>query len=244
MSLRHSGVAAIIIIVLIIIVIITIIAKSSANENDGKNIEGDNIMVLIAHPDDEAMFFTPTLVQMKKLGKKLHVICLSNGNYEGLGHKRENELYLSLSKFNITRDNICIGSFTDGPDQDWNTEDIANIIDKYVKKWNIDTIITFDDMGVSGHPNHIACFNATQYYLRDLSPLVNGVALKSVGGIEKFIGPLSLLGSKGSNSCTLSGYRKAWNQMADHSSQFTWYRKLFIIFSQYSYVNKLDNVRT
>lgn len=31
----------------------------------------------------------------------------------------------------------------------------------------------------------------------------------------------------------------AWQAMAIHHSQFVWYRKLFVIFSRYAYMNTL-----
>ena len=46
------------------------------------------ITLVIAHPDDECMFFYPTISR----AKRLHIICLSNGGYDGLGEQREKEL--------------------------------------------------------------------------------------------------------------------------------------------------------
>lgn len=42
----------------------------------------DNILILTAHPDDECMFFGPTITSLKTLTKsRLHVLCLSTGKY-------------------------------------------------------------------------------------------------------------------------------------------------------------------
>jgi len=58
------------------------------------SIKGKNILYVISHPDDEAMFFQPSIVTLKQ-ENKLHLLCLSNGNAEGLGREREKELELS-----------------------------------------------------------------------------------------------------------------------------------------------------
>ncbi len=35
--------------------------------------------VVIAHPDDESMFFTPTLLALQRRGQRAAVLCLSSG---------------------------------------------------------------------------------------------------------------------------------------------------------------------
>ena len=43
------------------------------------------ICLLIAHPDDEAMFFSPTVLALTRpeLGNHLKILCLSNGMFFG-----------------------------------------------------------------------------------------------------------------------------------------------------------------
>ena len=36
-------------------------------------------LLLIAHPDDESMFFAPTIIRLQELGVNLSLLCLSNG---------------------------------------------------------------------------------------------------------------------------------------------------------------------
>ena len=45
-------------------------------------LRGKRICILIAHPDDEVMFFNPTLIALndKELGNHVKVLCLSNGD--------------------------------------------------------------------------------------------------------------------------------------------------------------------
>lgn len=45
------------------------------------------ILLLIAHPDDEAMFFSPALTWLTRpnLGNQVMILCLSSGDADGLG---------------------------------------------------------------------------------------------------------------------------------------------------------------
>ena len=55
------------------------------------------ICLLIAHPDDEAMFFSPTVLALARpnTGNHFKILCLSSGNAEGLGETRKKELVKS-----------------------------------------------------------------------------------------------------------------------------------------------------
>lgn len=60
-------------------------------------LRNKRICLLIAHPDDEAMFFAPTVLALTAPGTGNHVkiLCLSSGNAEGLGDTRKRELVKS-----------------------------------------------------------------------------------------------------------------------------------------------------
>ena len=46
-----------------------------------------NVLFVIAHPDDEAMFFVPSILSLGEFeGYCLHVLCLSSGNFLRLRH--------------------------------------------------------------------------------------------------------------------------------------------------------------
>lgn len=55
------------------------------------------ICLLIAHPDDEAMFFAPTMLALTRpeLGNHVKILCLSSGDAAGLGATRKRELVKS-----------------------------------------------------------------------------------------------------------------------------------------------------
>ena len=92
------------------------------------------IVLLIAHPDDEAMFFSPTLLALTapSLGNHVKILCLSTGNADGLGETRRKELVDSAMKLGVRRkEDVFVvddRKFVDGMDQNWNTTDIAQLL--------------------------------------------------------------------------------------------------------------------
>ncbi|KAL0354974.1 UNVERIFIED_CONTAM: hypothetical protein Sradi_3944300 [Sesamum radiatum] len=75
--------------------------------------------------------------------------------------------------------------------------------------------------------------------------------LVSTNIVRKYIGPvdiwLSILSGRclksGQSHCLINLYpRRSYNAMAQHSSQWVWYRKLFVAFSSYTYVNTLKKI--
>lgn len=60
-------------------------------------LRNKRICLLIAHPDDEAMFFAPTVLALTRpeLGNHVKILCLSSGDAAGLGETRKKELVKS-----------------------------------------------------------------------------------------------------------------------------------------------------
>lgn len=154
-------------------------------------LEHPRVLLVIAHPDDEAMFFGPTLCCLDP--SQTFVLCLSNGNADGLGSIREEELLKSCSQFGIQSDCTSIDSngartrlndsissshpsshvriinSVDLPDSmtlHWETRIVRDYVLTQVKLWNIDVIVTFDEGGVSGHINHIDAYRGVVSALR------------------------------------------------------------------------------
>lgn len=78
--------------------------------SDGVNGGRQRILLLTAHPDDECMFFAPTLLALlrethgdAKKNSEVHSLCLSNGDADGLGAIREKELEESLDVLGIMK---------------------------------------------------------------------------------------------------------------------------------------------
>ena len=81
------------------------ILSTPAHKNIGLLADSSsNILLLTAHPDDECMFFAPTLLALQETLKPpptLYSLCLSVGNADGLGDVRRHELAASLDVLGI-----------------------------------------------------------------------------------------------------------------------------------------------
>ncbi|CAH0478151.1 unnamed protein product [Peronospora belbahrii] len=228
-------------------------------------------LLVTAHPDDESMFFLPLLhsLQSKQDDNKsndhwqTHLLCLSRGNYDGLGNVREKELQACATYIGLSMDHAHVledPELQDGMNTQWDEAHIACIVLNYVEKNEIDAVFTFDDYGVSGHPNHIATYYGVKRAIREQhekcnaavanevtkeTKVVRGWALESTNILRKYVGlldtALSLWLSRQSKDerQLVFIFRPLWNYnaMALHQSQFVWYRRLFVAFSRYTFIN-------
>lgn len=156
------------------------------------------IVLLIAHPDDESMFFSPTLTSLTSphLGNHIKILCLSTGNSEGIGDRRRKELEVAAVKLGLrAKEDVLVlddERFKDGMREDWDTKEISKVLvsafapdagrdekkkrNKGGPKATIDAIITFDAYGVSSHPNHIALYYGAKVFLETLMGGYGGYA--------------------------------------------------------------------
>lgn len=149
-------------------------------------LQQKRILLLIAHPDDEAMFFAPTLRWLTKpeLGNQVLILCLSSGDADGLGQIRKGELKKSAMQLGITSaEHVVViedEKFPDSMTATWDAKLIGNILTRYfapnisgiptttAPTASLDAIITFDAGGVSGHPNHISLLHGATAFLKNL----------------------------------------------------------------------------
>lgn len=223
-------------------------------------------ILVIAHPDDESMFFLPTLLRLaKQQNARIWVLCLSNGNYNGLGRIREKE-FIQACRILGVEQQWCLDIFKlqDDPASPWNSCNVAAAMDKTLtttitpNDTNI-TILTFDQGGVSGHANHVDTFRGVQYWLSTTTSKtlrqerqVSGWKLDTVTNpIMKYI-PLVWLPLLLWNTWFKPFPRQycmfqpllVWRAMAAHASQFVWYRRLSVLFSRYTYYNTWSEIET
>jgi N-acetylglucosaminylphosphatidylinositol deacetylase len=59
------------------------------------------VLLVTAHPDDEALFFSPTLLAVPR-GVQVFSLCLSYGDSEGLGQVRKEEFHHALDVLKIS----------------------------------------------------------------------------------------------------------------------------------------------
>ena len=100
-------------------------------------------------------------------------------------------------------------------------------------------IVTFDAGGVSGHANHIACFEGVSALAFDKS--VRVFVLETTNLLRKYTGVLDVFVSILSGKLLFIWMEPQLNYsaMQAHFTQFVWYRKLFVLFSRYTFMNTL-----
>ncbi|XP_052050167.1 N-acetylglucosaminyl-phosphatidylinositol de-N-acetylase isoform X2 [Apodemus sylvaticus] len=126
---------------------------------------GSRALVVIAHPDDEAMFFAPTMLGLARLEQQVSLLCFSSGNYYNQGEIRKKELLQSCAVLGIPPSRVIIidtREFPDDPEVQWDTERVASTLLQHILTSGPDLVVTFDAEGVSGHSNHIALYKAVR----------------------------------------------------------------------------------
>lgn len=135
-------------------------------------IRNSSVYFVIGHPDDEVMFFSPSLVEITKPkhGNHVHLVCFSRGDavHESFGNIRSQELVNSARIIGIPeQDVIILDKYKDGMDVEWSAKDISASLAQIIKKDSQNTtVITFDEHGVSNHANHISLYYGTREYFR------------------------------------------------------------------------------
>lgn len=168
-------------------------------------------LVVTAHPDDECMFFGPTILGLRQQNAEVYGLVLSNGNSEGLGKERELELKQSYAVLGVDSDKVSVldhPQLQDDITRHWRADLIAGIVHDYVQRLGITDIITFDKFGVSKHPNHISTCEGVILFFANFSlpppsdspsPSSGPVqpprlwALRSVSVLAKYTGFLSTI---------------------------------------------------
>ncbi|ORY48095.1 LmbE-like protein [Rhizoclosmatium globosum] len=231
-----------------------------------------NILLVVAHPDDECMFFGPTVVHLtREAGVVVHAVSVSNGNFDGLGAVRQKEFVESCKALGIQPENVVVlddEKMQDGMKVWWKEEDVARVVQPL--------IITFDKYGISGHPNHRALYTGVKHVVAQHQK-IKAFALISVPLLRKFISIFDLFptflihfrhtlknrkklletqNAAEVRSILMSKLRKervlflgtpgdvwgARKAMACHKSQMVWFRHLYLVFSRYMVINELEEI--
>lgn len=242
----------------------SLVTPTLSSRFDSKDGRPQRIGFVIAHPDDEAMFFSPTIRTLADVLNKqkesegtvgLCLLCLSTGNFDGLGDIRKKELFESCARLGIGREKVTIvddKEIQDDPTREWPYDRVISHIERFVREYNVTTLITFDERGISSHPNHISVYQAVKLLLRDHDSL-RGYALITHSLVRKYLGLIDawlltpLSERLTSNNKRLLFYTPrlttARDAMMAHRSQLVWFRHLFIAFSTYTFVNILRPIQ-
>lgn len=130
---------------------------------------------------------------------------------------------------------------------------MAKTIEEEITSHCIDMIITFDNYGVSGHCNHQDVHYGVRKLLYDtLQRDIEVWELVSNNILRKYSGPVDIwlsmfwpmLHSNETMQCLVNEHpRRSFLAMAQHSSQWVWFRKLFVALSSYTYMNTLRRIK-
>ena len=204
------------------------------------------VLLVISHPDDESMFFGPTIQALRRAGARTHILCLSNGDADGLGAVREKELESARKFLGVDSSEVVNDSkLKDGFKEVWPEGTVAAYVEASVRRLDANVVLTFDAKGVSGHPNHVAAYRGVRRWAaaaRKISASPEAWALVTVNPLRKFLTFGDVFASFALESHVLVAATSAMEvrrAMSLHRSQWVWYRKLFVLFSRYAYVNSL-----
>ncbi|XP_018307213.1 N-acetylglucosaminyl-phosphatidylinositol de-N-acetylase [Mycetomoellerius zeteki] len=206
------------------------------------------LLLVTAHPDDEVMFFGPLVYWLtRSKASEIYLLCLSMG-----GDKRRiDELWECTKVLGIPEANVTIimsGELPDDQGIQWPTDTVAESILQYIEMYKINAVVTFDKHGVSRHKNHISLYFAIAALCieKKVPPYCKLYVLESVNIIRKYIQlldlPVSLLSASYWYLVTYEQKRTIKSAMAAHKSQYVWFRKLYMIFSRYTFINTLQEV--
>ncbi|ESO91650.1 hypothetical protein LOTGIDRAFT_85239, partial [Lottia gigantea] len=205
-------------------------------------------LLVFAHPDDECMFFGPALTTLIE-DNEISILCLTSGNFYNIGNIRKGELVKSAEVFGIKSDGVNIidkKEIPDDGDVHWDRDVVSNEIINIINKTTPDIILTFDYYGVSGHRNHGELFYCLQSILHDTRKLEipEVYSLESISIWRKYISILDILYTLLSYNqhkllfiSTLHQVLTTQKAMYCHWSQLLWFRRLYIIFSRYMFIN-------
>ena len=83
--------------IIAVVIPLLYIYTSSVAQTRFPTLRNRSVCLLIAHPDDEAMFFAPSVLALTRpeAGNHVKILCLSTGDADGLGETRRRELQRS-----------------------------------------------------------------------------------------------------------------------------------------------------
>lgn len=211
------------------------------------------VLFVTAHPDDECMFFGPSILNAVENGGSPCLLCLSTGNFYGRGKERILELVKSCLVLGIPASNLTIiddKALPDDPSAQWDRDIVGRYILEAVVKYKITTVVTFDQFGISEHANHKAVRGGLWALLQEKVLGNEGMKcvyeLETTNRLRKYIGLVDVLISIAISRfvvCTgFRGHLRIMRGMKAHQSQLTWFRILYMTLSRYVHVNTLNCV--
>jgi len=120
-----------------------------------------SLVAVFAHPDDEAFGPGGSLIHFSKT-HDVYLLCATNGNLA----VRRGELLKSAKILGIKK--VDWLNFSDGGLCNNNYHQLAEAIEKKLRRYRPETVLTFEPQGVSGHLDHVAVSLVTTFVVKKL----------------------------------------------------------------------------
>lgn len=130
-------------------------APSTTAASDATPTATKRALLVTAHPDDESMFFLPlvhSLTQRNASGTEpeweIHLLCLSRGNFDGLGAVREQEMHTCSAFLGLAPQNVRVledPKLQDGMAAVWDHAHIASVVLAYIEAHAINAVRSCSD---------------------------------------------------------------------------------------------------
>ena len=135
-----------------------------------------NILVVLAHPDDESFAMGGTLAKYAANGANVTLVCATRGEagIEGMspaeaGKIREGELRQAASALGLAE--VRFMEYLDGRLAQANVEELTERLADLLRDLKPDVVLTFGPDGISGHPDHVTLsLRITQAFERAALP--------------------------------------------------------------------------
>jgi N-acetylglucosaminylphosphatidylinositol deacetylase len=129
--------------------------------------------------------------------------------------------------------------------EDWPAGVVSDIVQHYQECWSIDTIVTFDGLGVSGHPNHKHTHRGVVHHHTSNNTQIEYYHLDTAPLLVKYSAWLAIFYYAANNNRAKTqmfinkDHALVWDAMRAHYSQLVWFRRIYLWFSSYVYVNQV-----
>lgn len=133
------------------------------------------LLVITAHPDDEAFGMAGTLARAAATGVRTALICATRGEAGqsaglaetpvALAALRSAELRCSAAMLGVS--DLVLLDYPDGGAAHWDMPALVAELAAQIRRIGPDVIVTFDDQGITRHPDHMAMHRAVRLALED-----------------------------------------------------------------------------
>lgn len=188
-------------------------------------------LFVLAHPDDESMFFGPLISEILKHSGRISIAMCTDGGLGGIPAVRKAEMEELCAFYKIQ---VFFLGRPDGTLR--KTEDIIRALEVIYTETQSECVVTFDEKGVSGHLDHISCHEIVRA-LGEKLRIPEIYSLLTVNLFDKYVLPVCLyFYVKKTDFIIKSTVQDSFanrTRMFYHKSQLVWFRYFYIAFSFY-----------